>query len=512
MKHFLALLTLLLISASTHLHGQAPVSTYQFGGSGTENLTDYYRDAAGNQYITGSFEGIVDFDPTTLGTYNLTANATGPDIFLAKYSPAGVLRFALSLGGVYNDEGRGIAVNASGHIFLTGYFMDQVDFDPGPTTQTLNSLVNPDGFILELDSTGLFISVKQIQGIGEVLPTGIQIGATGDLVIAGRFIGACNFDPGNTNYTLNGSGAGDPAIFFAKYDAGINFQFAKEINGSGLDILQDFYLDASQQIYLTGYYQNTVDFDPSGSTQALTAAGAQDAFFAKYDATGNFLLAKSISGTSTEEGYSITADQTGNIIVAGSFTGTVDFDPGAGTTNITAASAFSVYISKYDSNGNIIFARGFGEGRPKALKCDQYNNIYLGGYYSGAYNFDPAASNLTDTALGGIDIFFARYQSDGTLGFAWRFGGTSGDEIADFDIDLSSGFYLCGNFAGGISLNGSTSTPSITSAGSMDMFMAKYTLYSNIEVRQGSIPDSRFLWKLLLWYHRPGKQQRVQTV
>ncbi len=490
MKLFSSFLMLLLMSLPISIFGQAPISSFTFGGAGTENLTDYYRDAYGNQYITGSFEGTVDFDNSPVSTFNLTA-VSGPDIFLAKYSSAGAFRFAVSFGGTFNDEGRGIAVNANGNIFLSGYFMDQVDFDPGPTVQMLNSQVNSDGFILQLDSTGSFISVKQIQGVGEVLPSGIGLDAIGNAYICGRFIGACNFDPGNTNFTLNGSSAGDPAIFLAKYASNGNLSYAREINGSGLDILNDFYVDASQNIYLTGYYQNTVDFDPSGATQTLTAVGTQDAFFAKYDASGNFVLAKSISGLNSEEGYSITADQSGNIIVAGSFSGTVDFDPGAGTNNITASTGFSVYLSKYDNSGNLIFARGFGEGRPKVLKTDQYNNIYMGGYYSGAYNFDPSASNLTDTALGGIDMFFTRYQADGTLGFAWRFGGTSGDEIADIDIDLSSGFYLCGNFAGGISLNAGSSSPAYTSNGSFDMFFAKYTLYSNIEVRQGPfiLPD-----------------------
>ena len=485
------LLVFLSIALCNSLYGQAPISTSKFGGTGTENLTDYYRDAAGNQYITGSFEGTVDFDPLTSSTYNLNANLAGPDIFLAKYSSGGAFRFAISIGGIMNDEGSGIAVDANGNILLTGYFMDQADFDPGPGTQLLNSSVNPDGFILKLDSTGNFISVKQLQGIGEVLPTGIKIDATGNTYVGGRFIGACNFDPGNTNFTLNGSSAGDPAIFFAKYNSSGSMQFAKEINGSGLDVLHDIHLDANQQIYLTGYYQSSVDFDPSGSTFLLNAVGAQDAFFARYDSNGNLLVAKSISGNDSEEGYSITSDQSGNIIVAGSFQGTVDFNPGAGTNNITASSSFSVYLSKYDSNGNLIFARGFGEGRPKAIKCDQYNNIYLGGYYSGEYNFDPSATNLTDTAMGGIDMFFARYQSDGSLGFAWRFGGTSGDEISDIEIDLSSGFYLSGNFTGGISLIGNSTTPTLTSAGSLDMFFARYTLYSLIDVRQGPfvIPD-----------------------
>jgi hypothetical protein len=490
MKNVFYLLFFLIFIPQPYLIAQAPISVSRFGGTGTETITDYYRDNAGNQYITGSFEGTVDFDPSN-GTFNLIANTPGPDIFLARYSSGGVLKFAMSIGGTANDEGSGIAVDANGNVYLTGYFMDQVDFDPGPSAQLLNSQVNPDGFILKVDSLGNFISVKQLQGFGEVLPTGIAMDATGNSYIGGRFIGACNFDPGNTNFTLNGSSSGDPALFFAKYDSNGNLQFAKEINGSGIELMQDFHVDANQQIYMTGYFQSAVDFDPSGNTSILTATGAQDAYFAKYDGNGNFMLAKSLSGPASEEGYSITTDQNGNIIVAGSFDGTVDFDPGPGVTSLTASTGFSVYLSKFDSNGNLLFAKGFGEGRPKVLKCDQYNNIYMGGFYSGVYDFDPSASALIDTAYGGIDMFIARYQSDGSLGFAWRFGGTSGDEIADIEIDLSSGIYISGNFSGGISLTVNSAVPAYTSNGSFDMFFAKYTLYGNIEVRQGPfiLPD-----------------------
>ncbi|HRF19895.1 MAG TPA: SBBP repeat-containing protein, partial [Chitinophagaceae bacterium] len=76
----------------------------------------------------------------------------------------------------------------------------------------------------------------------------------------------------------------------------------------------------------TGYFDGTVDFDPGAGTATWTSAGASsDIFFAKYDASGNYVYARGLGGTSTDIGNGIAVDGSGNVYVVGEFQGTVDF-------------------------------------------------------------------------------------------------------------------------------------------------------------------------------------------
>ncbi|MEQ8815050.1 MAG: TauD/TfdA family dioxygenase [Thalassobaculum sp.] len=67
-----------------------------------------------------------------------------------------------------------------------------------------------------------------------------------------------------------------------------------------------------------------------------------------------------MGGTSFDQGYSVAVDSSGNSYVTGYFDGTVDFDPGAGTTNLTGAGSVDVYIVKYDSSGALVWAKNVG--------------------------------------------------------------------------------------------------------------------------------------------------------
>src|SRR5690606_108826 len=128
------------------------------------------------------------------------------------------------------------------------------------------------------------------------------------------------------------------------------------------DIGYSIAADASSNVYLTGYFMGTVDFDPSSATVNLVSAGGQDVFMAKYDASGNYVWAKAMGGTSTEIAYSIALDALNNIYLAGYFFNTADFDPGAGTANLTSASVniSDAFFAKYDASGNYVWAKAVG--------------------------------------------------------------------------------------------------------------------------------------------------------
>ena len=110
-------------------------------------------------------------------------------------------------------------------------------------------------------------------------------------------------------------------------------------------------VDSSGNVYTTGYFQGTVDFDPGTGTSNLTSAGSADVFVSKLDSSGNFVWAKRFGGVSNDYGYSIAVDSSGNVYTTGYFEGTADFDPGAGTSNLTPAGGADVFVLKLTSSG-----------------------------------------------------------------------------------------------------------------------------------------------------------------
>ena len=140
-----------------------------------------------------------------------------------------------------------------------------------------------------------------------------------------------------------------------------NFEWAKAFGSSNFDKGNSITVDASGNIYNTGLFSGTVDFDPGAGIFNLTSAvGGTDVFIQKLDPSGNFIWAKAFGGTSTDQGNSITVDVFGNIYTTGFFSDTVDFDPGAGTFNLTSAGNHDVFIQKLDASGSFLWAKAFG--------------------------------------------------------------------------------------------------------------------------------------------------------
>jgi Beta-propeller repeat len=139
-----------------------------------------------------------------------------------------------------------------------------------------------------------------------------------------------------------------------------NFSWAKSIGGTGGDTGNSIAVDALGNVYTTGIFINTVDFDPGAGVFNLTSVGGSNIFVSKLDASGNFVWAKS-TGSGNGISNSIAVDASGSVYTTGSFNGTVDFDPGVGVFNLTSAgSDADIFVSKLDASGNFVWAKSVG--------------------------------------------------------------------------------------------------------------------------------------------------------
>jgi hypothetical protein len=292
-----------------------------FGNSGLESAGSLVLDADQNPIIAGAFGGTVDFDPNN-GMSNFTAIGFNRDVFICKLSKIGDYIWAKSFGGEKEDFGGFITTDISGNIFVTGSFTDWADFDGiYGAVGYLNSNGGADAFISKYDNMGNFIWVKNFGGSSFDNGRSISTDLTGNVYIAG------NFSSSNFNSLLN---YGETDSFICKLNSNGTLLWTKSIGGNKNDVLGSISFK-NDNLYVTGSFNDTVDFDPNAGITPLTSTGASDIFILKITDAGNFTWVKKIGGSNDDTAQSINVDANENIIICGNYTDQGDFNPGAKT-------------------------------------------------------------------------------------------------------------------------------------------------------------------------------------
>lgn len=319
----------------------------RIGGTGSDKCYGIKFDASGNLGCTGSFTGATDFDPGA-GTVTLTSLGS-TDCFVLKLNSAGSYTWVKQRGGTSSEEGHAICFDNSNNAYVTGIFSGTADFNYGSTAQTLTAAGSYDGFVLRLLSGGNFSWVKQIGGTGNDRATAICYDKQFNFVyVTGLFVGTCNFN--GTSLTSVGS---DDSYVLKMTNTGVN-AWVKQIGElSGAVYTQGIATDDCGDVYATGFYLSSCDFDPNAGVYTLTptAGGMADAFIFKWHHSGAFSWAKSMGGTSTDRGYSIDVDGDASVYTTGYFQVTADFNPGAAVNNLVSNSGcIDVFVQKLNTS------------------------------------------------------------------------------------------------------------------------------------------------------------------
>ena len=410
-------------------------------------------DSIGNFYSTGVFGGTANF-----AGVSLTA-VSDLDMFIMKQDPAGNTIWVKQVeglsGGVYGCFGNAVDVDDYGNVYITGTFRDSFDFNPGPSEYKLNSFGGYHAFILKLDAAGDFVWVKDI---GTQVPAvGLQATAAkpdknGYLhfaaLVSGNGTTPIDVDPGPGLYNIT------PLIsdlLLEKLDTDGNFIWAKLITGDKAKTPYSLDFDSASNIFVSGAFAGTADFDPGPGVYTLTATPSillpnmPDCFVAKYDSAGNFAWARSFGSNGTDQVWSGAVDHSGNVLVTGGFEGTVDFDPGPAVYNLTAASSRSIYTLKLRNNGDFAWAKmagssgGFHSGR--AIATDDSGSVYTSAISPGGCDVDPGPAEY----IVGGDCIVQKLDSAGN--FVWG-AGWQGDIPGWVGLDKWDNVYITGVFSG----------------------------------------------------------------
>lgn len=370
-----------------------------FGGSNTDMPAGIGVDNAGNVYISGWYSGAIDLDPSA-ATYSFFVGSI--EVFVNKLDANGNFVWGASMGSGANDKATAMWVDGPGNVYTVGTFEAMADFDPSASMFQLTPAGSSgtDIFVSKLTSAGAFAWAIQLGGNGIDTPYGVCVDPLSNVYVTGKFETAADFDPGVGTFTLQSIDLED--AFVSKVDANGNFVWAKQIGGMGVQEGTGIVPDGTANIYVTGDFQNSVDFDPGAATFSLSApASFYSSFALKLTAAGNFSWAKNINGNNDVLGNKIRSNATG-VYWSGFNKGTADLDPGAGTFNSTSATGNDSYLTVLDPSGNYVAAGGFPyEWGAFTLRSN--GNVLIAGKFTNARDFDPSASTYSLTSLGQVD-------------------------------------------------------------------------------------------------------------
>ena len=336
----------------------------QIGGNTTvdDHVMSIVTDNNGNIYATGYFNQTCDLDPGA--TQYTVTSVGGSDIFVLKLNALGNFIYAKTIGNTTGSAiggtstqtgctGEKILIN-NGYVFLTGGFDSNTDFDPNNGSFNLNSNGSLDCYLLKLDLNGNFLNAISFGSSLIDYANALNFDLNGNIYIGGIFNNIVDFDPGNNTVNITSNGLKDG--FLLKLNNSLQFLWCNAIGGAGDDLIHDAIIDPIGNVFITGFFQNIVDFDNSINNYNLTSTGLKDVFFACYNSNGNLNYAQKYGSVLDDEGYALIANNN-KIFLAGYYQGTVDFDNSINSYNLTSSGNQDCFILSLFNNN--IFTKNF---------------------------------------------------------------------------------------------------------------------------------------------------------
>jgi len=400
-------------------------------------------------------------------------------------SQAPTLQWAKGLGGIYDDYSNSIAIDQSGNVYTTGNFFGTADFDPGSGLYNLTSVGYDDFFISKLNQSGEFLWAKRIGGESYEGALSITTDVSG-IYITGFFYGTVDFDPGAAVSNLTGNGQD---AFILKLDFDGNILWAKKMGGSLQEAGYCINTDAAGNVYTTGFFSSsTADFDPGNGLYNLnnSSPGLYEIYITKSDSEGNFIWAKSVGSSQEDLGYSIVANESG-VYVTGIFNATADFDPGAGTFNLTSSGQSDIFILKLTPSGDFEWARSVGGSSGDAgiaIAADDLGGIYIAGVFTDIVDFNWGQENTYFISAGFTDGFILKADTGGNFVWVKSIAGPSGDAITSMTVDLQGNIYTTGGFRETVDFDPGAGIHNITAVG-QDIFISALNASGDFIFAQG---------------------------
>ncbi|SMC84171.1 SBBP repeat-containing protein [Moheibacter sediminis] len=280
----------------------------------------------------------------------------------------------------------------------------------------------------------------------------------GNSFTTGYFSHTAHFGEGSNQVSVSSNGLSD--IFLSKINPQGEVVWVKSFGGLDNDYANGISLDNDGNIYLTGAFQQTVNFNPGGNGGLLVSNGFHDMFILKLDPEGNFIWVKSIGSPDYEESISISADISGNVYLTGYYFSAIDFDPSDGEFIMNSSGNGDAFILKLNPNGEFQWAKkigGEGSAYGKSVKTLENGNILALGEFSGNCDLNPNAEELIINSAG-KDIYLVQLDESGNFLDAYHSSSSLPEEPGNaettrLDIDSDGNIYVIGSIFGKVNFD-----------------------------------------------------------
>ncbi len=388
----------------------------QFGTSSFDSAIGISTSGSANIYVTGRTDG------SLLGNSNFGLN----DAYLSQYDSSGTQKWVKQLGSSGSDISTGISIENNLNVYVVGY-------TDGSLLSNSNFGTN-DAYLAKYDASGNQLWVKQFGSSDTDFAQGISIDISGNVYVAGSTLGSLF---GNSSF-------GDYDAYVAKYDVSGNQIWIEQFGTSDFEYATGISSDNDGNVYVTGFTY--------GALADNSNLGLNDAYIAKYDASGNQVWIKQFGTSSFDEANEISTDSNGNIYITGYIGG--DYIDGEIREK-------DFFIAKYDKSGNQVWFKQSSASETdeaSGVSTDSSGNVFVTGYTEG--------SLLGNSNLGGRDAFVAKYDASGNQIWVKQFGTSTVDEAEGISTDSNGNVYVTGSTFG--------SLPGNSNLGSSDAFIVGF--------------------------------------
>ncbi len=405
-------------------------------------------DADGGILICGDYWVRADLDPSE-AIYQPESHGYTMDAYVVKVNAEGSLAWAYTVGGdVDSDTAEGVAVAADGSVIAAGTFQGPVDFDPTDAIDEHRYSGDYAAFVTKLGADGTYLWTVSFGGPGWVMVNGVVLDADGNILLVGFCDDAIDFDPGPGEVWRYCQ-----ADFFVSKLApdGSHLWTNVRGNNSAFDSGRDIAVDADGNIYASGTFRGTVDFDPGDGVDLHTMAGPyEDVFVTKYYPDRSYAWTRTydVPRPGTNSYIAVAGD--GGVLLTGSYNGTLDFDPGEGIDHRTSVEGSAdIFVTKLTAQGSYEWtytAGGTGPDGGQGVTVAADGSVLITGYFRDAIDFDPGVRVDLHESAGDSDLFVTKLSPNGTYHWTRTLGGERTDDGKHVATGAKGNAYLVGSY------------------------------------------------------------------
>jgi len=480
MKSFYNILLCILFISVNNAFSQLTFWKGTIGGSGIDEIQDVSIDSEGNYWVAGFMGTNLDADPGN-GVATLNATAINTPILL-KLSPSGVLLNAFQFTNTLLAFGYSVDNDAEGNVYFQGYYLGEIDLDPGLQTNTEVSQGNGFSvFVVKLDNDGNFIWGKSVHTAGTLSGYQCQtmdVNDQGEVVLGGYFkdtLLISSISPTDTELPPVGFTDGIVIRLNSNGDYLWSAQFAYPERDAVTSAVK---IDPNNYVFVGVQFTFGLTLYPEEFNLAQTNSFNQDIYCARFMPDGTLDADWTLEGSSFDYLNALELTDNGDILLTGSIQGSMDFDFTAADVILSPGNATDLgFIARYTNQGDLVWAKGFNSDSKSychGVVETADGKIHITGQHRQTTDFDPDNSlfNLSTQTpqQTDFDAFYCVLNGDGSFVSALALQG-AGNSLGEALASKGTDVILSGFFRNDIDLDPSLGSETVQSQGESDAFL-----------------------------------------